>query len=347
MKILVVTTQFPFIHGGAEIHATNLTQKLKEFGHQAELVKIPASFRNLESASNEREACKKLDVSSFGENIVDKIICLKYPAYFIRHPNKVLWLLHQQRELYDLWDTYRLHSPEHKIGEVERQDLIKQDASELRKFSQIFTNSLNVSKRLMNFSQIRSIPLYHPPESFELFFNAEIQDFLLFPGRISALKRHDLALRAFARCRSNLKLVIIGQADSPAALTGILQLIKELNLADRVNFLGFVSKDKKIELYSKCLAVLFPALDEDYGYISLEAMYASKPLVTCKDSGGSLEFVDADCGYIAEPTEESLAQIFSEIQSNKNLASTKGKRFRAKAEELKISWENVIDNLLR
>ena len=41
-----------------------------------------------------------LDVSG-----ADKVIALKFPAYFINHPNKTLWLLHQFRQVYDFEGT--------------------------------------------------------------------------------------------------------------------------------------------------------------------------------------------------------------------------------------------------
>ena len=43
----------------------------------------------------------------------------------------------------------------------------------------------------------------------------------------------------------------------------------------------------------EALGVIFPPLDEDYGYVTLEAMLAAKPVITCTDSGGPLEFVGA------------------------------------------------------
>ena len=36
---------------------------------------------------------------------IDRVIALKFPAYYVEHDNKVLWLLHQFRQAYDLWGT--------------------------------------------------------------------------------------------------------------------------------------------------------------------------------------------------------------------------------------------------
>jgi len=55
-------------------------------------------------------------------------------------------------------------------------------------------------------------------------------------------------------------------------------------------------------------------VDEDLGYVALEAMYAGKPVVTCLDSGGPLEFVVHDqTGFVTEPTPEALAEAIDRL----------------------------------
>ena len=71
---------------------------------------------------------------------------------------------------------------------------------------------------------------------------------------------------------------------------------------------GPVSEEEKRRQYAHSRAVLFPPEDEDYGYVTLEAMLAAKPVLTCDDSGGPLEFVrDGETGRIVEPTPQALA----------------------------------------
>ena len=59
----------------------------------------------------------------------------------------------------------------------------------------------------------------------------------------------------------------------------------------------YISDEEKLRLYANCLGVIYPPLDEDYGYITLEAMLAQKPVVTTRDAGGpwnSSKTVSAD-----------------------------------------------------
>jgi glycosyltransferase involved in cell wall biosynthesis len=108
-----------------------------------------------------------------------------------------------------------------------------------------------------------------------------------------------------------------------------------------------VTEEQKRDLYARSLAVIYPPLDEDYGYVTLESMLASKPVITCTDSGGPLEFVrQAETGLIADPTAESLARALDSIWDRRSEAKQWGEAGREVYEEMGISWTGVIDKLL-
>ena len=70
----------------------------------------------------------------------------------------------------------------------------------------------------------------------------------------------------------------------------------------RIEFLGYVNEDQKREYYANALVVLFVPFDEDYGFITIEAMKSRKPVITTTDSGGPLEFVKTDhTGFVVSP----------------------------------------------
>ena len=76
-------------------------------------------------------------------------------------------------------------------------------------------------------------------------------------------------------------------------------------IAGRVTFLGSVGDDDLVGLYAGALAVVYPPFDEDFGYVTLEAFLARKPVVTCSDSGGPNEFVvDGVNGFVCAPRPE-------------------------------------------
>ena len=114
-----------------------------------------------------------------------------------------------------------------------------------------------------------------------------------------------------------------------------------------VEWLDWISEEQKRELYANCLGVLFPPMDEDYGYVTLEAMLSSKPVITCADSGGPLEFVvDRQTGLVADSVPEPLARAMDAVWADRRCAAAMGEAGRARYADLKISWENVVERLL-
>jgi glycosyltransferase involved in cell wall biosynthesis len=76
-------------------------------------------------------------------------------------------------------------------------------------------------------------------------------------------------------------------------------------------------------------------------------MLSSKPVITCSDSGGPLEFVvDRQTGLVASPTPESLAQAMDALWVDRQCAAAMGEAGRARYEDLRISWKNVVEKLL-
>ena len=115
---------------------------------------------------------------------------------------------------------------------------------------------------------------------------------------------------------------------------------------DKVEVLTNVSDDELIEMYSKSLAVVFLPMDEDYGFVTLEAFYSSKPVITTTDSGGPLEFVkDEENGFVVEPDPKKIAQKLDELYNNKDKTEKMGKMALKTVKDLNLNWDAVIEKL--
>src|ERR671923_1003030 len=164
MRIVIATVQVPFIRGGAEILAEGLRDALQAEGHEAEIAAIPFKWYPPERILDHILACRLLDITESTGMTVDRVIGLKFPAYFIPHPNKVLWILHQHRTAYDLWD-HTLGDLIHFPNGVQIRETIRQaDKRLLPEAQKIFTIAANVSRRLKTYCGIDSTPLYNPPQ---------------------------------------------------------------------------------------------------------------------------------------------------------------------------------------
>ena len=136
MRIAVINNWVPYIVGGAEHLAEALTSKLNEFGHQALLVRVPFQWNPPEKIVDSILACKLMHLDG-----IDRVIPLKFPVYCIPHEEKVLWLVHQFRQAYDLRGTCYQHIPDTPDGTKILGTIISTDQYCLSNVRKIFTNS--------------------------------------------------------------------------------------------------------------------------------------------------------------------------------------------------------------
>ena len=347
MRILIATVQVPFIRGGAECHAEGLREALVERGHEAEIVAIPFKSYPPDGVAKQMLACGLLDVTEVAGAPVDLLIGLRFPAYLIPHHRKVIWVLHQYRAAYELWDhplTRMIHAPS---GRSVRDFIHQVDTAALPAAKKLFANSRNVSKRLRQNCGIEAPHLYHPPPSASLYRSADALDYFFFPSRLCPPKRQILVLEALAECTLPCRVVFCGAPDNPTYAKTVADKAVGLGVADRVEWRGRISESEKVELYSKCLAVIYPPVDEDYGYVTLEAMLSAKPVITCNDSGGPLEFVThLVTGLVVHPSPLAMASAMDTIWRNRKQARKLGDMGLRQYRELRISWESVVTALV-
>jgi glycosyltransferase involved in cell wall biosynthesis len=347
MRVVIATAQVPFIRGGAEILAEGLRHAIRTQGHEAEIVAIPFKWYPPERILEQVLACRLLDLSESGGAPIDRVIGLKFPVYLIPHSHKVLWLLHQFRTAYDLWDHPFGDLDHYPNGPQVREAIRRIDQSLIPEAKAIFTISRNVSSRLWHYCGIDSVPLYHPPASPELFYGGEAEDYFFYPSRLASLKRQALVLHALAATERSVRVRFAGSADEAHYGEELEMLTRQLNVSHRVEWLGQVTEEEKRALYAHAMGVIFPPVDEDYGYVTLEAMLAAKPMITCTDSGAPLEFVQDDAtGLIVEPSPQAMARAMDRLWDDRGWALALGEAGRKRYDTLNISWATVVERLL-
>lgn len=346
MKIAIAMVQVPFITGGAEIHAQMLRDELKKRGHQADIVTIPFKWYPSETLLDCMMAGRMMDLTEVNGEKIDMVIAMKFPAFYVKHENKVLWLLHQHRQAYDLWGTEYGDLDKMQNGEWVRDIIRKHDTEYISEAKAIFTNAKNTSNRLLKFNGIKSEALYHPPLNYKKLYCNEFQDYIFYASRIDPMKRQRLLVEAARYVKSDVKFVIAGSG-SKNELEYINELIKKYKLENKVILPGFISEEEKINYYANCLGVYFGAYDEDYGYITLESFFSKKPVIVHKDAGGPLEFiVDGENGFIIDTDPKVLANKIDYLYENKIQAKTMGEDGFFSLQEKNVNWDYVISKLL-
>lgn len=346
MRIVIATVRVPFVRGGAEALAEGLRDALQAAGHTADIVALPFKWYPPECLLDQMLAWRLLDVTESFGTPTDLLIGLSFPAYLVPHPRKVLWLIHQHRSAYEWWD--------HPFGDllqypngVEVRDAIRQaDRTFIPQAKAAFAISANVRRRLKTQCGIDAAVLYPPPPHAARYYCAAPEDYLFFPSRLTLPKRQELVLEALAQTRHPVCVRFAGSADEPQHAEALQRLASEVQVQRRVEWLGPISDDDKIRRYAHALGVVFPPVDEDFGYVAVEAMLAAKPVITCTDSGGPLEMVEhAGTGLVVEPSAAALAQAMDTLWENRARGTAWGEAARARIERLNITWDNVVRTL--
>ena len=133
---------------------------------------------------------------------------------------------------------------------------------------------------------------------------------------------------------------------SDAVLSAYLSLVAvaTLGLSDRVHLTGRLDDEGMLDHLARCRAVCFPPLQEDYGFVTVEAFASRKAVVTCHDSGGPAELVrDGVEGFVCDPTPASLAHALRRLIDDRALAERMGSSAFEAGQQL--NWADAVRQL--
>ena len=346
MKVAIATVQVPFITGGAEILTGMLRDELKKRDYEADIVTLPFKWYPAESLYNCMLSGRMLDLNEINGEKIDKVIAMKFPAFYVKHPNKTVWLMHQHRQAYEFWGTQYGDIQNWKNGLELRRMIWQNDTKYLSEANAIYTIAGNTTKRLQRYNCLESNVLYHPPLGWEKMYCESYGDTIFYPSRIDPMKRQRRIVEAARYVKSGVKFALAGTG-TESEMNYLRDYIAQYNLTDRVTMLGFISEEEKRSWYAKCLGVYFGAFDEDYGYITLESFFSQKPIIVHKDAGGPLEFVaDGENGFVISDNPKEIARCADELYEDRSNAERMGVRGLATLKEKNMDWDYVIKKLM-
>ena len=178
--------------------------------------------------------------------------------------------------------------------------------------------------------------------------------FTLSIGELKERKGHHLAIGAFARVASRhpaLHHYVVGKKSGDPYEEGLLRLLREGRLEERVHFLGNVEEADKVDLLRRAKLLLHTPVTsadggfEGFGIVYLEAAASGIPSIGTKESGAVDAVIDGETGILVEPTVESVAAALERLLSDPRLAHRLGEagRLRAQASSWEANARSVLD----
>jgi glycosyltransferase involved in cell wall biosynthesis len=341
--LAIVTSSPPDVEGGHLVVARSLVQAAREAGHDAHLVITPDYGFGRQTRSYAANVLQ--DVSRVEGRRVDQVISLRYPSYAVRHRTNVCWLNHAMREYYDRWPEFAASlSARNRVKEDIRRALTHAaDRYFLKQHvTRLVAQSRTIQQRIANDFGLQ-VDVLLPPAPQRPYRCDGYDGEILAVSRLTPHKRIDLLIRALAEpAARHVRATIGGEGESRA---GLERLAATLGVTDRVRFLGRLDDQALVDELAKCRAVCFTPVDEDYGFVTVEAFASRKAVVTCRDSGGPTELVrDGETGLMCDPTPVSVASAIARLTDDRALAERLGGNACARAAEL--TWKAVVERLV-
>lgn len=278
----------------------------------------------------------------------DLIIYGCFPATFavLRNTNiPSLHLTHSPpRAFYDL-RSYLFKNSD-LIGKIKiliKNILFKKlDYLSVRKVNQIVGNSYNVEKRVNKFYK-REATFFHHGINLKDYKVGKYENYILAPGRLEINKRSKEIVKSMSFVKNkNIKLVIVGNGKMT---NEIKEMVKQYK---NIKFKGFVPMKELQKLYSNCLAVMYIPINEDYGYVPVEAAASGKATIGVNEGGLKETIIHNKTGFLIDKiTPKKVAEKIDFLTNNKKVAIKMGKA--AKKHSKNFSWKKsfkILDKII-
>lgn len=356
MKILLINWQDrknPW-SGGAEIHMHEIFGRIANWGHEITL--LCCSFKG----AKKREIVDGIKVIRIGKRydfnfyvpivarkllkehydiVIDNINKIPFftPLY-VRSP--ILAIGHHffshtiYREVNFLFASY-VYFAEKLVPKIYR--------------NQIFSVSSESTKNDLKGVPANNIHIISPAISTEFVPSPEKKSatpLIVYLGRLKKYKCLDLLLYAMKDVVLQVpsaKLIIVGAGD---CLPYLVKLTRKLNLASCVNFMGFVSEQKKIEILQSAWVVVYPSPKEGWGITNIEANACGTPVVASNSPGLRDSIIHGKTGFLVEHGNiKELSGAIIRVLKDKKLRDTLSQNAIEWAS--KFSWDSAAQEMLK
>lgn len=164
----------------------------------------------------------------------------------------------------------------------------------------------------------------------------------LFLGRLDDEKRIHVFLEAVASLTEHpdLQVELVGDGGERERLE---QLAKDLEIANRVHFLGHVSDQELPGIYERCTVFVMPSIAELQSIATMEAMASGRPVIGANAMALPHLVHDGDNGYLFEP--DSVSDLAEKL--DRVLSADKAELARLSENSLHLIQSHDIERTLK
>ena len=182
------------------------------------------------------------------------------------------------------------------------------DFNAAQRVNYFIANSEEVKKRINKFYR-REATVIYPPVDLPKIPQVKRGDYYFVVSRIVGGKGLDLAVEAALKLKIKLKI-----AGAPAGYYTEHKKLQQ-KAKDSVEFLGHVSDEELVKLYTGAKAFLALATDEDFGITPVEAMSCGTPVIAYFGGGYKETIIDGKTGvFFHQQTVEGLTETIKKFE---------------------------------
>ena len=198
--------------------------------------------------------------------------------------------------------------------------------------SEMTQSKIHVIPNGIDFEGIQNI---HPLKSTE-------HPCILFIGELVKVKGVTSLIKAIPIIKKAIPTIRVFIGGAGPQEEELKKLVKELNVEENVEFLGFVSGDEKYSYYKSADLCVFPSRYETFGIVCLEAMACGKPVVASNVGGIPFLVEEGKIGLLFESGNvNELAERVITLLKDKELREKMGEAGRERAKE--FAWDKIAE----
>jgi len=280
---------------GWDLHTTYLQQfPIGGGAHRLLLPLYPSAARSLRVVDDTDVVLVSTSAFIKGLRLADRTVEVAY----CHSPTRYLW---------DWSDEYLREEVPLPLRAPVRELLVRlreTDRAFAARVDRWIANSRVVASRIRRYYDSESDVVYPPIDVDAFAPQRDRGDFWVYVGRLSAYKRADIAVRAFATL--GMRLVVVGEGRERGSLEAIAR--------DNIAFAGHLDDATLRQLLGAARGLIFPA-EDDFGIVCVEALASGAPVVALA-AGGAPEIVrdGIDGALVAQPDPDAFTEAVLRVE---------------------------------